>query len=148
MGMNAKLLTILFASISVVGYQIVQRSMPTGSNPFTLVAIAYALGILFCALLAPIFGRPIGLEDAALLRQWQIWGLAVSIVCIEVGYLLTYRAGWSLATTTSVTYTSSMMVLAAIGAVFFSEDLSLRKVAGLALATIGLWMLVTPPRGG
>jgi drug/metabolite transporter (DMT)-like permease len=97
-------------------------------------------------LLAPGVGKPIGLEDAALLKQWPIWVLALSVVGIEIGYLLAYRAGWPLATTTGVTYTSTMVLLALIGATFFSESISLRRAAGLALAMGGVWLLVAPTR--
>ena len=90
--MTAKLLTIGLVVASLVGYQLAQRTMPTGANPFTVVAIAYFLGIIACVLLAPGVGKPIGLEDAALLKQWPIWVLAGSVVGIEIGYLLAYRA--------------------------------------------------------
>ena len=60
--------------------------------------------------------------------------------------LLAYRAGWPLATTTGVTYTSTMVLLAVIGATFFSEGISPRRAAGLALAMGGVWLLVAPMR--
>src|ERR1022692_1015397 len=46
--MTAKLLTIGLVVASLVGYQLAQRTMPTGANPFTVVAIAYFLGIIAC----------------------------------------------------------------------------------------------------
>jgi len=144
--MTAKLLTVGLVVASLVGYQLAQRTMPTGANPFTVVAIAYFLGIIACVLLAPGVGKPIGLEDAALLKQWPIWVLAGSVVGIEIGYLLAYRAGWPLATTTGVTYTSTMLLLAVIGATFFSEGISPRRAAGLALAMGGVWLLIAPMR--
>ena len=144
--MIVKFLTIGLVVASLVGYQLAQRAMPTDANPFTVVAIAYFLGIIACAFLAPAVGKPIGLDDAALLRQWPIWVLAGSVVGIEIGYLLAYRAGWTLATTTGVTYTSSMVLLAVIGATSFSESISPRRAAGLALAISGVWLLSAPAR--
>lgn len=143
--MTAKLLTIGLVVAALVGYQIAQRTMPTGANPFAVVAIAYLLGIIGCVVLAPRVGKPIGLDDAALLKHWPIWLLAGSVVGIEIGYLLAYRAGWPLATSTGVTYTATMVLLALIGATFFSEGISLRQAAGLVLAMAGVWLLVAGP---
>jgi len=144
--MNVKLFPIGLIIASQVGYQLAQRAMPASANPFTVIAIAYLLGIIACALLAPGAGRPIGLVDAALLKHWPIWALAVSVVGIELGYLLAYRAGWPLATTTGIGYTATMVLVAVIGAVFFSEGMSVRRAAGLVMAIGGVWLLVAPAR--
>jgi drug/metabolite transporter (DMT)-like permease len=144
--MTEKLMTMGLVVASLVGYQLAQRTMPAGANPFTVVAIAYFLGIIACVILAPVVGKPIEFEDAALLKQWPIWVLAASVVGIEIGYLLAYRAGWPLATATGVTYTSTMVLLAIIGATFFSETISLRRAAGLVLAMGAVWLLVAPTR--
>jgi drug/metabolite transporter (DMT)-like permease len=144
--MTAKLLTLALIVASLVGYQLAQRAMPTGANPFSVVALAYVLGIVACVLLAPRVGNPIGPADVVLLTQWPIWALAGSVVGIEIGYLLAYRAGWPLGTTTGITYTASMVLLAVIGAACFSEGMTLRRSAGIVLAIGGVWLLVTPSR--
>jgi|SRR5579859_3822384 len=144
--MTLKLLPIGLIIASLVSCQLAQRMMPAGANPFTIVAIVYFLGMIACALLAPRVGAPIGLADTVLLRHWQVWVLTGSIVGIEVGYLLVYRVGWPIGTTTGITYTTTMVLLAAISATCFSEDISARRAAGLALAIGGVWLLVTPPR--
>ena len=144
--MIVKLLPIGLIVASLVGYQLAQRVMPTGANPFSIVAVVYFLGIIACALLAPRVGTPIGLADAALLRQWPVWVLAGSVVGMEVGYLLVYRVGWPIGTTTGITYTTTMVLLAVISATCFSEGISPRRAAGLALAIGGVWLLVAPTR--
>ena len=144
--MNVKLLPIGLIIASQVGYQLAQRAMPASANPFTVIAIAYLLGIIACAVLAPEVGRPIGLVDARLLKHWPIWALAVSVVGIELGYLLAYRAGWALATTTGMGYTATMVLVAVIGAICFSEGMSARRAAGLVLAIGAVWLLVAPAR--
>ena len=142
--MNLKLLPIGLIIASQVGYQLAQRAMPASANPFTLIAVAYLLGIVVCALLAPGVGRPIGFVDVGLLKHWPIWGLAASVVGIELGYLLAYRAGWALATTTGIGYTATMILVALIGATCFSEGMSARRAAGLVMAIGAVWLLVAP----
>jgi len=142
--MTAKLLPIMLVVASCVSYQLAQRSMSVAANPFAVVALVYALGIVACFALAPLVARPIGIADVHLLRDWPPWLLAASVVGIEVGYLLVYRTGWSLGTTVGVTYTLTIVLVAVIGATFFAEVLSLRRVAGLLFALAGLWLLLAP----
>jgi drug/metabolite transporter (DMT)-like permease len=144
--MNLKFFPIALIIAAQVGYQLAQRAMPAGANPFTVIAIAYLLGIIACAVLAPGVGRPIGFVDAGLLKHWPIWGLAASVVGIELGYLLAYRAGWALATTTGIGYTATMVLVAVIGATCFSEGMSARRAAGLVMAIGAVWLLVAPTR--
>ena len=143
---NPTLLPIGLIIASQVGYQLAQRAMPAGANPFAAIAVAYVLGIAACVALAPLVGRPIGIADAGLVRHWPIWALAASVVGIELGYLLAYRAGWTLATTTGVGYSATIVLVALIGAAYFSEALSARRAAGLVLAVGAVWLLVAPPR--
>jgi len=144
--MDLKLVPIGLIIAAQVGYQLAQRAMPASANPFTVIAIAYLLGIIACSVQAPGVGRPIGLIDAGLLRHWPIWGLAGSVVGIELGYLLAYRAGWALATTTGIGYTATMVLVAVIGATCFAEGMSARRAAGLFLAIGAVWLLVAPAR--
>jgi len=142
--MTAKLLPIILVVASCVSYQLAQRAMSAAANPFAVVALVYALGIVACFALAPALVRPIGFADVHLLRDWPPWLLAASVVGIEVGYLLVYRTGWSLGTTVGVTYTLTIVLVAVIGATFFAEALSLRRIAGLFFALAGLWLLLAP----
>ena len=137
-----KLLTILLVIISGVVYQVAQRSVPSGANPFKVIAVVYLLGFIACAALAQIAGSPIGLSDVSLLKRLPVWLLVGSCAGCEVGYLLAYRVGWSLGNTACVSYTSTIIVLAVVGAAFYAEGISLRRAAGLALALLGLWLLV------
>ena len=144
--MAGKFLSITLVVVACVAYQLAQRSMSAAANPFAMVALVYALGILACFALAPLAGRPIGIADVQLLRDWPPWLLGASVVGIEIGYLLVYRAGWSLGASVGITYTLTIVTLAVIGAVFFAEQASPRRVAGLLFALAGLWMLIEPHR--
>ena len=146
--MTPRIITLLLLLAALVGYQLAQRTMPAGANPFAVVAVAYFIGLIACAVLAPQFGRPLVMTDLRLFQRGSIWLLAASIVGIEIGYLLTYRAGWTLAVTTGVTYAASTVLLTIIGAAYFSEGISWRGVVGLAMAMGGMWLLVFPVRSG
>ena len=143
--MTPKLLTILFVVVSSVAYQLAQRYAPSDTNPFRVIAVVYFLGSITCVILAPIAGSPVGFSDVRLLKQWPIWLLVASCIGCEVGYLLAYRVGWSLGNTACTSFTSTIVILAIVGATFYAEGISRRQTLGLALAVLGLWLLVKRP---
>jgi multidrug transporter EmrE-like cation transporter len=73
-----------------------------------------------------------------------VLGVAASIVLIELGFLLAYRAGGSLQSSyvTSAAFTTGLLVL--IGWAAYAEKLSISKVAGLGMALAGIWLLSRP----
>ena len=142
--MLGKLTPILLVVASSVAYQFAQKALSSAANAFSVFTLVYLIGIVLCLLLASLSGRPVGFVDLQLLRTWPPWMLGAAVVGIEVGYLLVYRAGWPLGTAVGVTYTLTIGLLAVTGAMFFSEELSLRRIAGLGFALAGLWMLIEP----
>lgn len=142
--MIARLSPILLVVASSVAYQLAQKAVPAAANAFAVFAVVYLLGIVACLSLTFLAGRPIGFADLQLLRAWPPWVLGATVVGIEFGYLWVYRTGWPFSTAVGVTYTLTIVVLAVIGAIFFAEELSLRRTAGLLFALTGLWLLIEP----
>src|SRR5580704_12847472 len=144
--MLGKLGPILLVVVSSVAYQFAQRALSSAANVFSVFVLVYLLGLVLCLVLASLWGRPMGVTDLQLLKTWPTWILGASIVGIEVGYLLAYRAGWPVGTAVGVTYTLTIALLAVAGVVFLSEEMSLRRAAGLACSLAGLWLLLEPGR--
>jgi drug/metabolite transporter (DMT)-like permease len=144
--MLARLGPILLVVLSSVAYQFAQRAVSSTANAFSIFVLVYLLGMVLCLVLAPLWGRPMALADLQLLKTWPTWVLGVSVVGIEVGYLLAYRAGWPVGTAVGVTYTLTIAVLALAGVMFLSEEVSMRRVTGLCFSLAGLWLLLGQSR--
>jgi drug/metabolite transporter (DMT)-like permease len=143
-----KLGPILLIVVSSVAYQFAQRAVSSSANAFSVFVLVYLLGTLFCVVLASLWGRPVAVTDLQLLKTWPTWILGAAVVGIEVGYLWAYRTGWPVGTAVGVTYTLTIGVLAVAGVLFLSEEISLRRVAGLAFSLAGLWLLLAPSSKG
>ena len=65
----------------------------------------------------------------------------IGALLIELGYLLAYRAGWPVSTASVITNGAVAMLLLPIGALFFSEAITLVRVGGVALCLTGLYLL-------
>lgn len=126
-----------------IGYHIGQKSVPRSASPFVVLAIAYAAACLVCLAFIPVIGRMPSMGELRASIGWPTWIIAFSIVGIEVGYLLAYRSGWPIGIAFAVASTVTVIALAAIGAVYFGSPLHPRRLAGIALACLSLWLLAT-----
>lgn len=134
-------------AIAVAGqvlYQVMQKMVSHGAHPVVSLLAFYALAAVMSL---PLFWLyPLHGNVAHELRQLNpaVAGVAASIVLIELGFLLAYRAGGSLQASyvTSAAFTTGFLVL--IGVVAYAERLSLSKVAGLLLCLGGIWLLSRP----
>jgi len=140
--MTAFVYSILLVIASQVVYQLAVKAVPRESNPFSVLIIVYGIAMLTCIALAPFAGKAVVIADAKRLFGWPSCLLALSVVGIEVGYLLAYRSGWTLGVTYAVTSVATVALLAVIGTAWFGELIDTRRVLGLALALLGGWLVV------
>lgn len=146
--MNSYTWTILLAIVSQVGYHIAQKSVPATASPLLVLAIAYAGAFALCIALVPLLGRPITVAGLRAALTWPTAAIAVSIVGIEIGFLLAYRSGWTINIAFGVAAMVTIVTLAVAGAAIFGEPLRLWRVAGLVLICLGLWLVVATGTGG
>jgi len=84
------------AIVGAVGYQYFDKRVPVSLNPvFSVIAMvvaALALGVI----LPPLFPADGDLRHHFRQLSWFQLALAVSVIMIEMGFLLMYRYGWNL----------------------------------------------------
>ena len=133
------LVPIAMIVIGGVLYHVSQKSTPRGVDPFFSLTISFGLAALAC--LAIFFFR--GSSVAGQMKQvnWTAYGLALSIVGIESGYLIAYRAGFRINLTSLACNTAIAVALIFIGTMLYSERLAPRNIAGAVLCLIGLTLL-------
>jgi len=139
--MYALSMTILI--VSQVLYQVAQKKLPSGTEPFLLLAVVYAMATVACAGFAVIGAKPMSAAELKpLLLSWPVWLLAATVIGIEFGYLWAYRQGWPVALAFSVASTSTVVLLAIVGLLLFRESLNPWQIVGLGLALAGTWLVV------
>lgn len=122
-------------------YHVAAKSVPRTVEPFGAVIGVYATALL-ASLAAYAIARR-GAMPSGLSSLWHPTVAAVGIgaLMIELGFLLTYRAAWPVSTASVMTNGAVAVLLLPIGALFFSEAITLIRVGGVALCLIGLWLL-------
>ena len=126
-------------------YFVTQKSVAVSANPVVSLIAFYGLAEALSLRLFWLF--PLSDTVASELGQlnWAVLGVAASIVLAELGFLLAYRAGGSLSSSFVVTAAVVAASLAVIGYFAFKEQLSLEKLAGIALCLSGIWLVSRRP---
>src|SRR5207253_5683129 len=123
-------------------YHLAQKSIPKEINPFYATIIAYALGIALCAICALTYPGKKSFVDSVRESNWAVFVLGAAAACIEIGFLLAYRAGWRLSVAAVATNVAVTAMLVPIGVIIFKDQLSLRNILVLILCVLGLVLVV------
>ncbi len=132
---------IFLVVASNVGYHISQKSTPAGVNPALSQLGTYMVAAIFCLLILPFFslGESITVEVRRL--NWTCVALGISIVGLEMGFLLAYRAGWNISLAQFYATTILTLLLIPIGLCFFQEKITMINVVGIILCLGGVILL-------
>ena len=123
-------------------YHIAQKSIPKEMNPFYATIIAYAVGIALCLICALTFPGKKSLAGAVRESNWAVFVLGAAAACIEISFLLVYRAGWKLSLAAVATNVAVTAMLIPIGIIVYKDQLSLRNILGLIFCVLGLVLVV------
>lgn len=132
---------ILLTVLSNVFYHIIQKSTPQQANVVLSLAISYLVAGVLCLLLLPLFPMKEGVRMAIRDLNWTSVALAFTLVGLEVGFLLAYRAGWTISLAGLVSNATVAMLLLPVGLIFFRERLSGVNLLGAGVAVIGLVLM-------
>ena len=135
------LLSLIIAIIGQVLYHVTQKNVAANAHPvisliaFYLVAALLALPLFFFFPLQ----TPLGEEISKL--NWAVYAVGASIVLIEIGFLLAYRAGAELSTAFVLTSAAVTIATVVVGLALFREGVSMTKFAGIALCLAGIGLI-------
>jgi hypothetical protein len=133
--------SITLAICSSALYHFTAKSTPSNVNFTVSLLVTYA--VAFVVTLLGFFFFPATNGITAELKQlnWASIGLAIAVVGIEFGFLLTYRAGWNLGIAAVLTNVVASLILLPVAIFIFKDKISLVNVLGIFVCLAGLVML-------
>jgi uncharacterized membrane protein len=132
---------ILLTILSNVFYHLFQKLTPQEANPMLALAISYLVSGVICLFLLPAFPIKDGLRESLRQLNWASIGLAFTLVGLELGFLLAYRAGWNISIAGLVSNATVSVILLPIGIMLFKEQISKVNGVGVVLAIAGLVLM-------
>jgi multidrug transporter EmrE-like cation transporter len=133
--------SITLAICSSALYHFTAKSTPAHVNFTVSLLVTYA--VAFVVTMLGFFFFPAKNGVMAELRQlnWASLGLAIAVVGIEFGFLLTYRAGWHLGIAAVLVNVIASLILVPVAIFVFKDKLNWVNVVGILVCLIGLLML-------
>lgn len=135
------LIAFLLAIAGQVLYHVTQKSISPGTHPVISLLMFYLLAAVLTLPLFLMFPLNDSLLGEIKKLNWAVYGVAASIVLIEIGFLLAYRAGAELSSAAVLTAAIVAVSTLLIGAIFFRESLSIAKLSGIALCLGGIGLM-------
>jgi drug/metabolite transporter (DMT)-like permease len=131
---------VLIVGANVV-YHLAQKNMPGGVHPVATMIVAYAASLLLCLLLLPLWPASGASPLPWRAFNWSAVALGASIVGVELGFLLAYRAGWKISVASLTASITLALILLPVGIYAYHETWSLQRTLGFALCIAGLILL-------
>jgi drug/metabolite transporter (DMT)-like permease len=133
--------SILLIIASNVIYNIVQKSTPSKANPFLTLLVTYLTAAFFTFIMYFFNRSGKGLLTSLKELNWTSIVLGISIVGLEFGYLLAYRAGWKISVGSLVANIALAVILIPVGILFYKEGFGINKLLGALFCVIGLILI-------
>lgn len=133
--------SITLAIASSALHHFSQKGTPANVNHDVSISVSYV--VAFFLTLSLLFFLPAKNGIIARVRQlnWASDLLAFSIVGLEVGFLLVYRAGWNIGIAAVLVNVVTSLILVPVAIFLFQEELSLDNIIGILVCLAGLLML-------
>lgn len=133
--------SIVLIVASNVLYNLCQKSTPQRANPFSALFITYLTAAAISIAVFLLNKNNEGFFQSIKELNWTSIALGISIVGLEFGYLMAYRAGWKISLGSLVANIALSVVLIPIGILFFKEGFGLNKLLGAIFCIIGLILI-------
>ena len=146
--MKTKPMYYISAFLAITGavtYNIVVKRVPPTINPIVSVMGLYVSVLTISIILLPLFPAAGGLRSHFRQLSWIQVLLAVTVVLIELGFLLMYRYGWNLSTGNLVTGVFVNIILLIVGVTILGEKISLVNAVGIGLSILGVALISYRP---
>jgi multidrug transporter EmrE-like cation transporter len=133
--------SITLAIASSALYHFTQKQIPSGANPAVSVIVTYVVSLALCFVLLFFLPPENGFRAALKQLNWASYLLALSLVGLEVGFLLVYRAGWNIGLAAVLTNVVASLILVPVSILVFKDKLSPVNMIGILVCLAGLVML-------
>lgn len=127
--------------ISNIFYNICAKSTPEALDPFASLTVTYLVGAIVSGILYFVFNHNGNLIAEYRNLNWSPWVLGISIVGLEAGAIWMYRVGWNISVGQLVHSVLLAVCLIIIGIVFYKEQLTASKIAGIIICILGLFFI-------
>lgn len=139
--MNINYLMPLFVVIICnVCYHLISKNIPSTTNTYMGLFITYGVACLISALAFFITSKNYFIEEVTKVSISNIL-LGLVVVGVEGGYILMYRNGWEISKGSLISNMCVAIILLIIGVLVFKEGITIKKLMGVVLYIMGIFLI-------
>jgi uncharacterized membrane protein len=133
--------SILLLVLANIFYHVFQKSTPNNINPMASLIVTYVTALLSCIIILILYPKNTNFINSFKGLNWVSFAVGFTVVFLELGFLLAYRAGWNISFGAIVCSVILTLFLIPIGSIFFKENISTVNIIGIPLCIIGLILI-------
>ncbi len=133
--------SLALAVVANVFYHVFQKQTPAGAPPMLALTVTYLTAGVACLAVYALFPGPAGFTAGFRALNWTSAVLGVTIIFLELGFLLAYRYGGNVNTAALLVNTAVAVLLVPVGIALFREGFKPIHAAGMALCLVGLFLM-------
>ena len=133
--------SIFLVVSSNILYHVCQKSTPQKANPFAALLVTYLTAAFLTLIAMQFYKTDKGFFQSFKDLNWTSIVLGFSVIGLEFGYLMAYRAGWNISVGSLVVNIILAILLIPIGILFYREGFGLSKILGSVLCIAGLILI-------
>lgn len=122
-------------------YNVCTKSTPAEVNPFITLFFTYLVAAGITVILFFIFGNSSNIIAEISNVNWTSIVLGISVVGLETGYILIYRAGWKISNASVVANILLAISLILVGYIIYKENINLKQILGIVVCMVGLILI-------
>lgn len=128
--------------VANVAYQLCSKTA-SAVHPMIGLTATYAVALAVCLLSCPfLIGTQSFLSQVREISASNLL-LGLSIVLLESGFILAFRAGWNVGYAALVSNVMATLVLVPISVLLFHQTMTLKNTTGIAAVLVGLWFILS-----
>ncbi len=128
--------------IMVVGsnviYHVGAKGVPKELSPMVSTIVAYLVGAAFSFIIYLATDTNKDIVGQFKMVNWAPIVIGLSIVGLEIGFVLLYRVGWNISIGSLVCNILLAIALIVVGVLAYKEHISSQQLIGIALCIAGL----------
>ena len=133
--------SITLAIVSSALYHFTAKSTPSNVNFTVSLLVTYAVALVVTLFTFFFLPAKNGVMNEIKKLNWASIGLAIAIVGIEFGFLLTYRSGWNLGIAAVLVNVVASLILIPVAILFFKDKITWINILGILVCLAGIVML-------
>jgi drug/metabolite transporter (DMT)-like permease len=133
--------SITLAICSSALYHFTAKSTPSNVNFTVSLLVTYAVALVVTLFTFFFLPAKNGVMNEIKKLNWASIGLAIAIVGIEFGFLLTYRSGWNLGIAAVLVNVVASLILIPVAILFFKDKITWINILGILVCLAGIVML-------